>query len=360
MNITHLPQAFVALPADQKVVWGSVALALLLALLFVLLLERRYFVARGKAGSWGGLRVVGFLLLLPLTGALVWLPAASISGPAALVWFYAALCVVAPVLWFGGHMLAGRLLRPAFSTGESLALAASGLLISGMAALGLSFIQAPVLQASAGRWEAGIDPADRRPLPLQTPAARVFDMPGVGQVFSQSLLAPAGLRIERVDRRAGEGFSDTQGLSVALFCRQGQDLHLLWSSREEAPRLRLHFRDSHGQLVHATWDAASIAPGKAEPFVVGFREDGLDLPVPVARSRASLSLAGAGGQPVRDTLDRLQASENAQNNCMGPAYRRSDWQREGPIQGLALVFHLHDGRPPLVAEFKHPERSGGS
>ena len=106
MNITHLPQAFVALPADQKVVWGSVALALLLALLFVLLLERRYFVARGKAASWGGLRVVGFLLLLPLTGALVWLPAASISGPAALVWFYAALCVVAPVLWFGGHMLA--------------------------------------------------------------------------------------------------------------------------------------------------------------------------------------------------------------------------------------------------------------
>jgi hypothetical protein len=221
-----------------------------------------------------------------------------------------------------------------FSTGESLALAASGLLISGMAALGLSFIQAPILQASAGRWEAGIDPADRRPLPLQTPAARVFDMPAsrpgcsARACWRQRGCASSGSR-----GAPAMGFSDTQGLTVALFCRQGQDLHLLWSSREEAPRLRVHFRDAHGELVHATWDAASIAPGKPEPFVVGFREDGLDLPVPVARSRASLSLAGAGGQPVRDLLDRLQVGESAQTNCMGPAYRRRDWQREGPIQG---------------------------
>jgi hypothetical protein len=359
MNITHLLQAFAALPRGEQMTWGSVTLAAGLAMLFVLLLERRYFRARHKAGSWGGLRAIGFLLLLPLTVASVWLPAAAAPGMEALAWFYAALLIVAPALWFGGHLLLGRLLRPAFETGESLALATSGLLVIGIGALGLSFVQAPVLQASAGRWEPGIRAADSRPLPLHAPDARVFDMVGVGKVYSQSLLAPPGLRVERIDRQAGERFFDTQGLTIPLFCRQGQDIHLLWSAREETPRLRIHFRDPHGQLVHATWDAAANPPATLEPFAVGFREDGLDLPVPVARSRASLLMLGAGGQTYRNMLDRLQPGEGAENNCLGPAYRRSDWQREGPIQALTLVFHLPGGRPPGIAEFKRPGSAGG-
>ena len=355
MNIEHLPQAFAALPLNEQLPWGCTLFAFLLLMLFLLLRERRYFKAREKLGSWEGLRAIALLLLLPLTIASVLLPPRSISGMEALAFFYGALFTVAPLIWFGGHVLVGRLLRPSISTGESLALATSGLLITSVPAIGLSLIQDPIFQASRGLWEAGVDPADSRPFPLRAELPRLFEIPAAGKVFTQSLLAPAGFHIERIDRQIGEGgYYETRGIAHPYYCRDGENLHLMWSAREEAPRLRVYWTAEYGKRVHAQWQPAPMPQLTRETFMVGFRADGLDLPVPISRSRASLSMLTGSGEMYRNMLDRLQPGETNDNDCMMPNYQRNDWQKEGPIQMLTLVFYFPDGRPPRFAEIRRP------
>lgn len=356
MSIEHLPQAFAALPLGEQITWGSVLFAILLLTILLLLRERHYFKTRARAGSWGGLRAISFLLLLPLTIASVLVPARSISGMEALAFFYGALFTVAPLIWFGGHVLVGRLARPALSTGESLALAASGLLIACVPAVGMSLVQEPILQASRGLWEAGIDSADNRPFPLRAEAPRLFEIPGAGKVLTQSLLAPPGIHVERIDRKSGEGgYYETKGVAHPIFCRDGENIHLMWSAREEAPRLRVYWTAEYGKRVHAQWTPAALPELVSENFAVGFRDDGLDLPVPISRSRASLTMLTASGETYRNMLDRLQPGETSANDCLMPAYRRSAWQKEGPIQMLTLTFYFPDSRRPLMAEIRRPE-----
>ncbi|KAB2924606.1 MAG: hypothetical protein F9K30_08980 [Dechloromonas sp.] len=354
MDITLLPRAIAALPSGEQLRWGSVLFAILLLTLFLLLRERQYFKSRGKAGSWCSLRAFSFLILLPLTVAAVLVPAGMTSGMEALAVFYGTLLTAAPLLWFGGHLLIGRLLRPAIGSSESLVLAISGLLIAGVPAIGIGWIHDPIIQASRGHWEPGIDPAGRRPFPLHAEATRLFEIPGIGKVFSQSLLAPPGLHIERIEHQQGENFYDTRGVDHPLFCREGENIHLMWTAREEAPRLRVHWSGEPGKHVHAQWDPGTMTQPVGEAFIVDFREDGLDLPVPIARSRASLVFRTADGGLYRNMLDRLQPGETHENDCLPKQYRRQDWQKEGPIQMLKLIFYLHDGRPPLQAEIRRP------
>lgn len=356
MNIEHLPQAFAALPLGEQITWGSVLFAVLLMTVFLLLCERQYFRSREKAGSWAILRALSFLLLLPLTITGVLVPARSVSGMEALAFFYGALFTVAPLIWLGGHALIGRLLRPRLSSGECFALAASGLLIISVPAIGLSLIKEPIFQASRGLWEAGVDSADHRPFPLRAEPLRMFEIPGAGKVLTQSLLAPPGLHIERIDRQAGEGgYFDTRGVAHPVFCRDGENIHLLWSAREEAPRLRVYWTAELGRRVHANWTPGSMQSLASETFLVGFRDDGLNLPVPIARSRAALSILSPGGHTYRNMLDRLQPGETSENDCLMPVYRRQDWQKEGQIQMLTLMFQFPDGRPPMIAEIRRPD-----
>ncbi len=91
-----------------------------------------------------------------------------------------------------------------------------------------------------------------------------------------------------------------------------------------------------------------------EPFTIGFRDDGLDLPVPVPRSRASLAFRNQQGDRYFDRLDRAQPGESTPGNCLPPVYQRTAWQKEGPVQSLRLIFQLSDGGPPLIAEFERP------
>lgn len=357
MGIEHLPQAFAALPLADQATWGIVLLAVLAAVSLLLRWERRHFQRRGKAGSWSSLRLVALFLLLPATLGAVLLPAQAVGGPEALAFFYGTLFTLAPLLWFGGHVLCGRWLRPPLSSGESLFLAASGLGIAALLAFVLALVEGPIFEASRGLWPPGIATVDQRPLAHRATPLRLFELPGAGKVFSQSLLAPAGLRLERIERQAGEGWYDMAGLSYPYLCRDGDNLHLLWSAREEAPRLRLSWREN-GRRVHALWQPAS-GPVMAEPFAVGFRDDGLDLPVAVPRSRASLGFLNRQGELRFDLLNRLQAGETLTSDCLLPDYRRIDWQREGPVQVLALMFHLPGGRPPLRAEIHRPVPAPG-
>lgn len=357
MGIEHLPQAFLALPPAEQATWAAVLLAGLAAGGLLLAWERRLFGRRGKAHSWDSQRLLA-LLLLPATVGAVLLPARAVGGPEALAYFYGMLFTLAPLLWFGGHVLAGRRLRPPLSDGESLYLAASGLALAALLAGLVNLLQEPVFEASRGRWSPGIAAADQRPLAHRSMPSRLFELPGVGKVVSQSLLAPAGLRLERIERQAGDGWYDVAGVTHPDLCRDGDDLHLLWSVREEAPRLRLSWREN-GRRVHALWQPAD-GPLTAEPFVVGFRDDGLDLPVALPRSRAYVGFLNPQGEMRFEPLERLQAGETA-TTCLSPAYRRSAWRTEGPVQMLALTFRPPGNRPPLRAEFHRPApaRDGG-
>ena len=68
-----------------------------------------------------------------------------------------------------------------------------------------------------------------------------------GEVYPPALMAPEGLRLERVDERVGELWEDTAGRDHPAYCSHGADLHLMWAARESPPHLRLHWVDGNGQ-----------------------------------------------------------------------------------------------------------------
>lgn len=93
------------LPEDQQT-WLRVAAGLIALILGLLWLESRYFKPTGRMGSWLAVRLVS-ALAAPLTLAVLVLPARAASGPETLLVFYIALFTVAPLIWFGSHVLAG-------------------------------------------------------------------------------------------------------------------------------------------------------------------------------------------------------------------------------------------------------------
>jgi|LNFM01.1.fsa_nt_gb hypothetical protein len=101
---------------------------------FVLRWERRHFSAKGLGGSWLKVRLSSIPALL-VTAALVVLPARGASGMEGLALFYGLLIVVAPLLWFGLHWAAGRMVRPPLAFSDSALVAGSPLLYALAAAL---------------------------------------------------------------------------------------------------------------------------------------------------------------------------------------------------------------------------------
>lgn len=107
-----------------------IALYALLALAgfgFVLRWERNLFRGRGQASAWLPVRL-STLPIAAAVAALVLLPSRAVSGMESLAVFFALLLVVAPVAWFGAHILVGRLLRPPLPTADAVLVAATPLL----------------------------------------------------------------------------------------------------------------------------------------------------------------------------------------------------------------------------------------
>lgn len=98
----------------------------LVAFAFLLRWERRYFLQLGKVSGWLPVRIATLPIAL-ITAALVIIPARSTSGMEGLAVFYALLFTLAPAFWFGAHWLAGKLVRPSLSLGESARIAVSPL-----------------------------------------------------------------------------------------------------------------------------------------------------------------------------------------------------------------------------------------
>jgi len=348
MDLSRWIDALRFMPADEQSGWARGAAAVLALVALVLWLEFRYFRRRQQAGAWLALRLVS-MLAAPLALAAVVLPARAVSGMEGLAVFYGSLLTLAPLIWFGAHLGAGRLLG--LGRGRSLALSLSGLLLFGLP--GAALFQASGPLEAAARHQEDNPPGPGEPLAHTVGPVQRFQMPGVGLVFAQSLIAPPGLRLERLDLRAGELWHDSAGVSQSRFCRQGADVHLLWSSNEPAPWLRLHWVDADGQR-HAAPHRPQPQDGPATDFTVAFRDDGFDVAAPVARYRANFALArnAGGGWSHMALLNAEQPGEDPRG-CLMPGYQRIRWQSEGPVLAVMLVFD-RPGQGPALAEFSRP------
>ncbi|MGB4064839.1 MAG: hypothetical protein WBK19_13535 [Azonexus sp.] len=355
MDINYFLTSLSKLSLFDQWAWGAVGVAVLAATGLILFLERRHFAARDKAGSWLSLRLLSLFILLPVTAGVIVIPSMAISGPEALAYFYLALLVLGPLVWFAGHALCGRLLRPALSKGESLFMAASGLLVMLLPFGAATLAQGPIFHTSRGLTQSAFQAAPAAALPHAVGPIQRFNLPTVGLIYTQSLIAPGGVELERIDRKVGENWSDTATSTRDIFCRDGQNLHLMWSAREPTPVLRLYWRQN-GQRVQTDFSPATASTDPAEPreFKVSFRPDGIDPPVPIPRSRASIAYFVGPERLYFNSLNPLQPGETFANDCIMPGYKRVAWEKEGPPQAVALMFFQSVNEPYLRAEIKRP------
>jgi hypothetical protein len=93
---------------------------------FVLREEQKYFKKIGKGDSWRKLRFTGIPILIVSILSVV-IPAVNTSGMEGLAVFYILAFTAFPVLWFGGHIVAGRWLSIKMSKSESVFVASSPL-----------------------------------------------------------------------------------------------------------------------------------------------------------------------------------------------------------------------------------------
>lgn len=355
MEIDKLLIAARSLSLFEAWAWGFVGVMVLLAVCAILFLERRHFGRQGKAGSWLSMRLLAFFLLLPLTLGVVTIPARAISGMEALAVFYAALFILGPLVWFAGHRLAGRLLRPAFSKGESLFMGASGLLILLLPAMAMTLAQGPIFHLQHSVTDLAFKGTPAAPLPYSVGPVRRFELPGVGPVFAQSLLAPTGFVLERIDRKFGDAWHDTRNTMRTIYCRDGQNLHFFWSTGELLPELRFYWRQPEGR-VHADFVPVTESADStlAREFRIAFRADGIDPPVPIPRTRTAMGYFVGQEQLVYAASSALQPGESFDNDCVMTGYKRLAWESEGPPQAVALLFQPDVKAPVLRIEIKRP------
>jgi len=232
------------------VLWGAVGLIMLGGMFWLLRREKRRFDRLGKGRGWVRMRLLALPMLLA-SAALVVLPARSFPGMEALAYFYIALFTVGPLTWFGLHWLAGTIQSPRFTRGESFSLAFTGLLFLIVPLLVVEMLQRPIFMASHQMQQRALANVDSAPLALEVEPVQRFRLGGVGkssgeiwgEIFTQTLRAPAGIRIERIDRYVGGHWSDTATSTHDFLCRQDQDLHLAWPVESQLDPLRIYWRD---------------------------------------------------------------------------------------------------------------------
>lgn len=343
MEWPQIRETLAAMPVSEQRTYAVGALVVLALMALVLLLESQYFRRTRRVGSWAVLRLVS-LVMAPLTFAAVVMPARAVSGMEGLAVFYACLLTVGPLLWFGSHLMCAKRLRPAVTEVEAVVLACTALTIVALPVVGFRYAEESVKEAArglSGRPTPGAAAPDHR----ATPVLR-RSLPGAGVVFTQSLIAPPGVILERIERRRNGPWYDAMGITNNDFCRRGQDLHLMWSAQEAAPELRLHWRNAAGQLQAAEHLArgSPLPAGGDRPFAIAVRSDGIDPEAPIPRSRVFFVLNRADGTQAtllpKDTRD----GRSDANGCVMPGDVQFPWGDVGRLASVHISFQPQSGK----------------
>ena len=186
-----------------------------------------------------------------------------------------------------------------------------------------------------------------------------YTFPGAGLVFAQSLIGAPDTRLVRIEQRMGGQWPSTPIGAHPQYCTIGNDIHLLWSAQERPPYLRIHWAQSNGAVVRSefTPDMAPAGNLSPLPFSANLRSDGLDPPVPIARSRMYLVLRKDGEAPYHQMLSNgLEASEKRSTDCVGQGFTvwpaRPGWE----VQSAVVQFQPATSAASLRAMLERPMR----
>lgn len=342
-----------ALPDAAQIRWYAIAAGVLLAVLLGLFLELRWFARSGRAASWGVLRAVS-LLAAVLAVASVAVPVQVVSGPVALAVFYAALLTVAPLIWFGTHLLVGRRLRPGFSTSECVALGVSGLLLMLVLPGGAGLVAEQALQAEVrGIGNTPVVSDDTSPLTHRPGPARRWRLPDGRALWTQHLQASPEVRLGAVQYFANGRWHDTTTQSSPGFCRHGHDLHFAWVPNGPPTVWRLHWLDGAGRAQRSTFhpDPQAFQSAAAEPFAIAFRSDGFDLPAPLVLAQVHLARDRTADGAWRWVALALhpQPGRPPGDTCVLPGTSTPPTPEQPAVQAVGLMLGTQNGLPSLAA-----------
>lgn len=356
MEWQEMLEIFSRMPADERQSWWRVGAGLLAMVLGLLWLEGRYFKARARLGSWAAVRLLSVLGAM-LTLAVVIVPARIVSGPGALGVFILALYTAAPLVWFGGHVVVGRWVRPALTRTESLVLGVTGLALFAVPGVAFFAAQGPLYAAAREIGQRRELPKDNLALEHTVQAVQRYQLAGVGLIYTQSLIGAPDTRLVRVEQRQSGQWPKDQSVAHPIYCTNGNDVHLMWSAQEPPPYLRLHWAQSNGAVVHAefTPQLPTLAEPVAPDFAIAFRRDGVDPAAPIPRGRAHLVLTKEGLSPYTQMLaGPTAAGEVRTTDCVMRGFKRwaasDDWQ----VQAIGLTFNLQTGGAALRTLLERP------
>jgi hypothetical protein len=356
MDWQQMLDTFARMPAADQQSWLRGAAGLLSLVLGLLWLESRYFKPSGRVGSWLAVRLVSIVAALLALAAVV-LPARAVGGPAALGVFILTLYTVAPLLWFGSHVLIGRRVQPPLTRGECLVLAVTGLAILAIPGTTYFAMEGPLYAAAREIAERRELPADNLPLEHKVQAVQRYNLSGVGPIYTQSLLGAPDTRLVRVEQRQGTQWPTDRNFAHPTYCTNGNAVHLMWSAKEPPPYLRLTWAQSNGAVVHAEFTPQMVidaAPPPAE-FTMGFRPDGVDPIAPIARERAYLVLAQPGREPYTQMLGNPpEAAEVRTTDCVMAGFKRWSPDPKWQVQAIGLMFQLPTGGAALRSLIEKP------
>lgn len=349
MEWQQMLDTFARMPSAQRQSWVNGAAGLVVFMLVLLWLESRFFKRTGRRGSWLAVRLVSLLAaMLALTVLIV--PALAVGGPEALGIFLLMLCTGAPLVWFGSHILAGRMVRPRLTQPESLVLAVTGLAILSVPGVAFVAMEGPLYAAAREIGERREVPPDNPPLLHAVQPVQRYNLPDAGLIYTQSLLGAPDTRLVRVELRQGGMWPKDQSMAHPVYCTNGNDVHMMWSAKERPPYLRIHWAQSNGAIVRSEFTPALAFDGAPTPqdFTIGFRADGVDPIAPIPRARAYLVLAKAGVESLTQLLGSPpDGGEVRTTDCVMAGFKRvannDDWQ----VQAIGLMFDPSTGGPSL-------------
>lgn len=340
MNWPEIQEVLGGMTPEQSRAWFRGGACVLLAIALALLVESWFF--RGRRAAWLLVRVGSFPVAV-FTFAAVVLPARATSGMEGLAVFYGLLFTVAPLLWFGYHRVAAALMGPWIRPGETVPLALWGLATPAILGMAAAYASEAATAAVLEQGARPVPAAGRGdPLPHQVQPARHFTVGGAQTVYAQSLIAPAGLTIEKVEVRGGAPLWNRVEGSSEAWCLDRGSIHFFWSPFERTPVLRLHWRLADGRTGRTEFGPVlgSTVPA-AEAFTIAFDGAAVRPSAPIPRARVDLELALAQGGIHAVGAGSAEAGEP---DCVGAADGRPAWRGTGMPVALSIMI-----RPPAPA-----------